>query len=60
MFVVGKDLFAQLVDKLIETEVHFSFYFVVEELFTENCQCIMSGIIVQIQREKYAPGKIQN
>jgi hypothetical protein len=57
VFVVGENLFAQLIDELIETQIDFSFDFVVQKLFAENGQRIVSRIVIEIKGEKYAPGK---
>jgi hypothetical protein len=51
MFIVGENLLAQLVNKLVKTQVHFSLYFVIKKLFTENSQGVMGRIVVKIQRE---------
>ena len=51
VFIVGKDLFAQLVNKLIKTQVDFSLDFVVKKLFTENGQSVMGRIVIKIQRK---------
>jgi hypothetical protein len=55
VFVVGENLFAQLIDELIETQIDFSFDFVVQKLFAENGQRIVSRIVIEIKGEKYAP-----
>lgn len=49
LLVMSKNLFTQLVDKLIKAQVDFSFHFVVQKLFTENCQRVVSTVVVQIQ-----------
>lgn len=49
LLVMSKNLFAQLVDKLIKAQVDFSLHFVVQKLFTENCQRVVSTVVVQVQ-----------
>ena len=41
MFVVGKNLFAKFINKLVEAKIYFSFNFVVQKLFAENGQSIV-------------------
>lgn len=60
MLIVGENLFAEFVDELIETQIDFSFNFVIQKLFTENSQCIVSRIVVEIKREKNAPKQKQS
>ena len=50
LFIIGIDLLAQLVDKLVKAKVDFSFDFVIQELLFKNSQSVMSTIVVQIQR----------
>ena len=52
VFVVGEYLIAQFVDKLIKAEVHLSLHFVIEELFAENGESVVSRVVVEIQREE--------
>ena len=50
LFIVGIDLLAQLVDKLVKAKVDFSFDFVIQELLLEDSQSVVSTIVVQVQR----------
>ena len=52
---MSKYLFAELVNKLIKTEIYFSFHFIIEKLFPEYCQSIHCTVIVQVQRIKNIP-----
>ena len=50
LFIIGIDLLAQLVDKLVKAKVDFSFDFVIQELLFKDSQSVVSTIVVQIQR----------
>ena len=56
MLVVLEDLFAELVDELVEAEVHLGLYLVVEELLLEVVQGIVGTVTVQVQRVQDVPG----
>lgn len=49
LLVVAEDLLRQLVDKLIEAQVNFGLYFIVEKLLLELSQRVVSRVIVQVQ-----------
>ena len=55
MFVVGVDLFAQLVDELVEAEVDLGLDLVVQELLLEDGQRVVGAVVVQVQRVEDAP-----
>ena len=55
MFVVGVDLFAQLVDELVEAQVDLSLDLVVQELLLEDGQRVVGAVVVQVQRVEDAP-----
>ena len=57
VFEVGKYLVWQFVDKLVEAQVDFSLYLIIEELFTEFMECVVSTVVVQVQRIENVPGK---
>ena len=48
-------LFAQLVDHLIEAQVHLGFNFVVEELLLEVMEGIVTTVAVQVQQVQNVP-----
>lgn len=48
LFVVCEDLFTELVHKLVKTQVHLSFNFIIQKLFPENSESIVSTVIVQV------------
>ena len=56
VLVVLEDLFAELVDELVEAEVHLGLYLVVEELLLEVVQGIVGTVTVQVQRVQDVPG----
>jgi hypothetical protein len=45
-FEMRKNLVAQFEDQLIEAEIHFSFDFIVEELFSKDEKCMHRCIVV--------------
>ena len=49
VLVVGVDLLAQLVDELVEAEVHLGLDFVVEELLSEHGEGVVGRVVVEIQ-----------
>lgn len=49
LLVMSKNLLTQLIDKLIKTQIDFSLHLVVQKLFAENSQRIMSTVVVQVQ-----------
>ena len=55
MFVVGVDLFAELVDELVEAQVDLSLDLVVQELLLEDGQRVVGAVVVQVQRVEDAP-----
>ena len=55
MLVVGIDLFAQLVDKLIKAQVDLGFNLVVQKLLFEDGQRVVGAVVVQVQRVEDAP-----
>ena len=56
-FVIAENVFAEFVNELIKTQVDFGFYFVVQKLFAEFCQGVVSSVVVQVQRVQNAPAK---
>lgn len=46
---MGKDLLAELVDKLIEAQIDFGLHFVVQELLSEDSECVVRRVVVQVQ-----------
>ena len=52
---VREYLFAQLVDHLVEAQVHLGFNFVVEELLLEVVEGIVTTVAVQVQRVQNVP-----
>lgn len=57
VFVIGVDLLAELVHKLIEAEVDLGLNLVVEELLPEHGEGVVSGVVVEIQWIQNAPEK---
>ena len=55
VFVVGEDLFAELVDELVEAEVDLGLDLVVEELLPEAGERVVAGVVVQVQWVQHAP-----
>ena len=55
MLVVGIDLFAQLVDKLIKAQVDLGINLVVQKLLFEDGQRVVGAVVVQVQRVEDAP-----
>jgi hypothetical protein len=46
---MGKDLFTELVDKLIKAQIDFSFHFIIKELLAEHSEGIYCTVIVEVQ-----------
>lgn len=53
LLVVSKDLLAEVVDKLVETQIHFGLHLVVQELLAEDGQRVHGTVVVQIQRVQH-------
>ena len=53
MLIISINLLTQFIDELIKTQIHFSFYFVIEKLFLKYGQSIVSTIVIQIKRIQY-------
>jgi hypothetical protein len=56
LLVVGEDLFAQLVDELVEAEVDLGLDFVVEELLAEDGEGVEGRVVVEVQGVEDVPG----
>lgn len=57
LLVVGEYLLAELVDELVEAEVHLGLDLVVEELLAEDGQGVEGAVVVQVQRVEDVPGR---
>ena len=56
---MSKNLFTELVYKLIKAEINFSFHFVIQELLAENGEGVHCAVIVQVQGVQHIPVGIQ-
>jgi len=56
---MSENLFTELVHKLIEAEIDFSFHFVVQELLAEHGEGVHCAIIVEVQGVQHIPVGIQ-
>ena len=54
VLVVCVHLLAQLVDKLVEAEVHLSLHLVIQELLAEHGERVEGRVVVEVERVEHA------
>ena len=56
---MGKNLFTELVYKLIKAKINFSLHFIIKELLAEHGEGVHRAVIVQVQGVQHIPVGIQ-